>query len=283
MRADADVERARTLLGGFSGDEGLSHTKTLSDVQSGIIERIARLIDPSIHTGSQQKKLFLSIVIKSLVVLAIAIFLKSTLPIFLILTLPVLERLKSKRKIFKRAEAFERDYTALLLSLASSVRTGMDPMAALSKSATLFSSKSVVKEELETLNGDIERGVNEENIIRGFAQSVAHPDIDLFRSALILARKEGSSLGECLQRLAKVTRQRQSFRRKISSAVAMQKMSAMGVAACVILIGAIQFSSNKEGVLMALRDPVGIKMFIVGIALVFGGLWYMLRLGTTRI
>lgn len=188
-----------------------------------------------------------------------------------------------KRAVIVRAQAFERDYTALLVSLASAVRTGSDPMQALVAARGLFPSGSVVRGELQRLHAALEGGAGEESAIGSFAASVAHPDVQLFRTAFILARREGSSLAGCLQRLTRVTRQRQSFRRKIRAAVALQKLSALGIAGCAIFIAGIQWVSNPAAVQSALADPMGVKLLSLGALLVVIGLIWMLNMSKTRI
>lgn len=191
--------------------------------------------------------------------------------------------LSLSRRVYKRAEAFEKDYTALLLSLASAVRTGLDPLIALSGSDKLFAPESEVAREVVKTRQGVEQGMVEEEALRKFASTIDHPDIGLFRTAFILARKEGASLGECLQRLARVTRQRQSFRRKVKSAVAMQKLSAFGIAGCTVAIGIIQWVGNPQAIITAFSHPVGFKLLIAGFTLVALGLIWMLRMARARI
>jgi len=183
--------------------------------------------------------------------------------------------IKIKRSIFNRAELFERDYTALLVSLAASVRTGMDPLVALSSSAELFSKDSEMYKELEIMRKSISAGVSEDRLIMSFADTINHPDIGLFRTALLIARKEGGSLASCLQRLTKVTRQRQSFRRKIRSAVAMQKLSAFGIASCTVLIGVFQAITNYAALKNAYNHPMGFKIIAASVGAVILGLVWM--------
>jgi tight adherence protein B len=188
-----------------------------------------------------------------------------------------------QRRAFKRAEGFERDYTALLLSLASGVRTGLDPIVALSRSNELFDTTSELGKELKRLRDQIDQGESEEAVISTFAADVNHPDVRLFRAAFILSRREGSSLAECLQRLAKVTRQRQSFRRKVRSAVAMQRLSAFGIGACCVIMGIIQTVANPKGFQDAWNHPLGHKALTVGILLLAAGLFWMIRLTRSKL
>lgn len=188
-----------------------------------------------------------------------------------------------KRRVFARAEAFERDYPAFLISLASSIRTGLDPLSALMQSERLFGRKSIVRSEILKLKDCIGKGETEESSVRQFGRHIAHPDIELFRTAFILARREGSSLAPCLQRLTKVIRQRQSFRRKIKAAVAMQKLSSLGIAGCTIFIGVIQAVMNPQALQDAIADPMGFKALVAGGLLILTGLVWMMQLASAKI
>lgn len=191
--------------------------------------------------------------------------------------------LRRRRNRFVHREAFERDYPTLLIALASSVRAGLDPLVAIISARSLFPRESALRAELERFAEAIEAGLDEGLAIREFARSVQHPDVELLRTAYLLARREGSSLGECLHRLARVTRQRQSFRRKMRGAVAMQRLSAIGIAGCAILIALFQGVTNSRGVVEAISDPRGVAALSIGAALMLGGLLWMFHLVRARI
>ena len=214
---------------------------------------------------------------------ALSFFMHSLVPLLVSFICLVTLYLTIARRAFRRTEGFERDYTALLLSLASSVKSGIDPLSALADAHKLFAEKSEMKGELRAFLALVESGRSEDDAVREFAATINHPDLPLFRSAFLLARKEGSSLAECLQRLARVTRQRQSFRRKIRAAVAMQKLSALGIVVCCLCIGLVQFVSNPAGFQKAIHQPAGAKLMVVGSTLMVLGIWWMMRITRSRI
>ena len=209
--------------------------------------------------------------------------LRHPLPLLLCLCGVGIEYGVLKKKSHARAERFERDYTALLLSLASSSKSGIDPGSSLAQAERLFAKTSVIREELRKYNDAIARGTSEEVALSHFGATVAHPDIPLFREAFLLARREGSSLSESLHRLARVTRARQSFRRKSASAVAMQKLSAFGIVACCLAIGLFQLISNPQGFLDTWHHPMGQRLLGFGLGLITFGLCWMLRLCRVRL
>ncbi len=184
---------------------------------------------------------------------------------------------------FSAIEGFERDYPAFLIALAASIRTGLDPLSAMVGLKDLFPATSSLGRELVTVASVIEAGDTEDAAIAAFGAEIAHPDLPLFRSAFLLARREGSSLGDCLERLASVTRARQSFRRKTKAAVAMQRLSAFGIAACAVLIGIMQATANFEAMKLAFSHPVGSRLLVVGALLVALGLSWMLHITRSRV
>jgi tight adherence protein B len=188
-----------------------------------------------------------------------------------------------KRAAFERAERFERDYPSMLIAIASSVRTGSDPLIAMQQARNLFAPDTEVHRELEQFAVRVERGDSEESSIRHFGSTIDHPDIALFRAAFLLSRKEGSSLGKCLHRLARVTRNRQSFRRKVRAAVAMQKLSSFGIAGCALLIVGFQAVASQEALVRALEHPLGSRMLGAALCLVLAGLIGMLRMSRAKI
>ncbi|MCB0329437.1 MAG: type II secretion system F family protein [Bdellovibrionales bacterium] len=186
-------------------------------------------------------------------------------------------------KAAERQSNFDRDYAALLLSLSSGLKTGLDPLIALCKSVELFREDSVIRGELAAVERTLGEGKTEDEAIDAFGRTVRHPDVKLFRMAFKLARKEGASLSLCLQRLARVTRQRQSFRRKTRGAVAMQKLSAFGIALCTVMIGIIQGASNGQALVDAFANPMGRVLLIGGLSLVLTGIVWMLNMSKLRV
>jgi Flp pilus assembly protein TadB len=151
------------------------------------------------------------------------------------------------------------------------------------KSADLFPKASEVRRAILKLKTELDSGCAEEAAFGRFAEDIRHPDIGLFSTAMVLARREGSSLGGCLERLAKVTRHRQSFRRKARSAVAMQRLSALGLAGIAVLIVGMQFIGNPDSLHSALSTEFGRRALLIGALAIGGGIIWMLRLARTKV
>lgn len=280
-----NLERTQELLSGYlyapnseQEKKSAGHEEELS-----FIRNISPILTYAALGGRQLRVILWRIVFELVAIVVVALLTTEFLMLALIPAALFFEYYFIRLRAYRRSESFEKDYTALLLSLASGVRTGLDPLVALSQSELLFMEKSEVRTELKKLNDNIGRGLPEERVIAAFGDTLDHPDIQLFRTAFILARKEGAGLAECLQRLARVTRQRQSFRRKVKSAVAMQKLSALGIAGCAIGIGLVQFVANPKAVHEALAHPFGFKLLVIGLTLIIIGVIWMMRLTRSRI
>jgi Flp pilus assembly protein TadB len=280
ISSNFETERARRLVG-FPLEPAVAGAPE-GDASAGVTD-LPGFLRYSGLTGEQ----LLAACLKSLAAVGAcclaSLLMSNLIPMLLALGILGFQYLQLKRRVFQRAEAFEKDYPAMLLSLASAIRTGLDPLVALLQSEKLFGEKSVLRVELKNLKEAIDRGEAEEPALRALGSTIEHPDIRLFTTAFILARREGSSLAACLQRLTRVTRQRQSFRRKMRAAVAMQRLSSFGIAGCTLVIGVIQALANPQSFKEAFNDPVGIKAFSLGIFLIGAGLLWMIRMTRAKI
>ena len=195
----------------------------------------------------------------------------------------ILQYFKLNKKRAQRMFSFERDYPALLIALASSVRSGADALEAMSRTQELFTKNSEVRRELETFTINLQSGMKRDEAIRLFASDIPHPDIRLFTTALLLNQREGASLGDCLHRLTRVIRQRQSFRRKTKAAVAMQKLSAVGIVVAFVIIVSMLASMNPDAFKTALSTKLGKALIFSGLGLTTLGAVWMTRLVKTRL
>jgi len=175
--------------------------------------------------------------------------------------------------------AVDRDLPALFTSVASSVRAGIDPVSALLGAREYLQKGSPLVRELEQLRDRLSNGDEEEEALEAFLSIYGSQEGELFKRCLILSRRHGSSLADPLHRITKVVRQRQSFRRKVAAALAMHRMSAIGIALCAVAMGTLQLGMNPRAFDVALNHPVGGVLLIVGGALIVTGVAWMMVMG----
>ena len=173
----------------------------------------------------------------------------------------------------------ERDLPALLTSIASSVRAGIDPLAAVIAAHEYLPRGSILSKELEQVGHALSEGRDEEMVLEQFLAVYRNQEAELFKRCLILSRRHGGALAESLHRITKVARQRQSFRRKTRAALAMHRMSAIGIALCAGAMGTLQLTMNPRSVDLAVSHPVGGKLLAVGGALIALGIIWMMMMG----
>ncbi|HMO01611.1 MAG TPA: type II secretion system F family protein [Oligoflexia bacterium] len=173
---------------------------------------------------------------------------------------------------------FARDYPALLTAVTSSVKTGLDPLEALLSAENQFSDSPVAL-EIKKVALAIEAGATSEQALAGFASDIDHPDVPSFITALVLGTVEGAPVADSLNRLLRVTRQRESFRRKTRSALASQRLSAIGASVAVALMATFQFFTNKEGVIRVYQSQSGFAALVCGGSLIGFGLIWMFSMG----
>lgn len=176
--------------------------------------------------------------------------------------------------------AIDRDLPALLTAVASSVRAGMDPLSALLGARDYFPKETVLVQEIERIRQGLREGRDEEALLEGFLALYDSRDGDLFKGCLILSRRHGGSLADPLHRITRVVRQRQSFRRKTKAALAMHRMSAIGIALCAVAMGALQCGMNPQSLVLAFHHPIGGKILCGGLVFIATGLGWMLSIGS---
>lgn len=183
----------------------------------------------------------------------------------------------------RAALEFERDYPTFLLSLASSVRAGLDPLAAILTTREVFPVSSPIHQEIARTEELIIEGEPELSALERFAENVPHPDLPLFRATLAIAVREGGPIGPSLERLARVTRRRQAFRQRARGAVAMQRLSAFGIVGSAISILVFQLTTARTQIIQAISHPIGSVAYLLGAFFLVCGISWLLLLTRSRV
>ena len=77
--------------------------------------------------------------------------------------------------------AIERDLPALLTTVASSVRAGMDPLSALLGARDYFPRDTLIVHEIERIKQGLHEGRDEEELLEGFLSLYGNRDGELFK------------------------------------------------------------------------------------------------------
>ena len=141
-----------------------------------------------------------------------------------------------QRRIETRAKRFAEDYPSILLAMASSLKAGMTPIAALERAVKLLPEGNIAREEVEKLLGDLWRYSSKEVAISRFASGIRLPEISLFRDAFLLVLEHGGRFAPTLERLARVSRERSILIRSAGVSTASMKLTGNSVLAITPIV-----------------------------------------------
>ena len=233
--------------------------------------------------GIRARDLVRAIVISTMVASVVCVYGGLDRGLGMVLLCVLIGVFHARQRFVRRRTALDRDLPALLTSLASSVRAGIDPITALLSAAEYLPQETPLVEELSRLKHRLKSGGDETAELEAFLSHWRHPDTELFKRCLILSRKHGSSLGEPLHRITRVVRQRHSFRRKTKAALAMHRLSAFGIALCAVVIGIVQGLMNKQALITSIHHPLGSKLLLIGVVLICLGVGWMVLMGSEEV
>ena len=261
----------RTLLASYQ-QEGVSTPRSLTPPQA----KLSRLLAQAQIAPQWMQRSGIAVVVMTLLASVIGGY-RSGSAMLLLGGFVVFSHIGFRAR--RNRTVIDRDLPALLTSVASSVRAGMDPLSALVEAREYFPKGALLVQEIEKLRKGLAEGRDEEDLVGEFLALYGNQDAELFRRCLILSRRHGGSLGEPLHRITRVVRQRQSFRRKTRAALAMHRMSAIGIALCAAAMTALQCAMNPQSLELSIHHPIGSKLLVGGILLIVTGLGWMLRMG----
>jgi|GEM_PF-1726533 len=195
-------------------------------------------------------------IIVSLIFFSLAYtYLRTVMQIVSIFTGPILVNGWINRRIRKRAQKFDNDFSQFLLSVVGMLKTGLNTVQALQAASESLDDDSLVKKEVELMIERVRLGIPEENSIGAFGEDIHQPEIELFVQALILSRRIGGTLSDTLDRLSKQVRKRQTFNRAASSAVSQQSGSIWVIIGIVVAVEVYMYFIAPKMVVGAWTHP----------------------------
>jgi Flp pilus assembly protein TadB len=166
---------------------------------------------------------------------------------------------------------FEEEYLSFLSILVSELRCGLGLLEAINFSREYLPPHGELSNQLKNLLARVSNGENLPHVIQDFARN-SYPDLQLFRSTILLALEQGASLVPCLIRLRKFTNERQVVRRRLQSAVAAQKISAIGIVFALLSIVGFQVLSDPSVWELLSRSFMGQMVLLLSSGLVGVGI-----------
>jgi tight adherence protein B len=172
----------------------------------------------------------------------------------------------------KRREKLESQLVDGITTLASGVRAGLS----LIQSMELLEKNSVgpIHQEFAQLNREYQMGLDLNQSMRMTANRIGSTNYRLLFTALEMHRRRGGDAGESLDRIAESIREIQRLEGKLDALTAQGRIQARMMAAMPIIIVAILYTIDPDGVTMLFVEPLGrIVLFGAAVCIVVGFLW----------
>ncbi len=209
-----------------------------------------------------RRVIFLTIIVTTLSFFTYRLIGLFLLPYFL------LELFLLKLLCIHRTKSFDKDYPTFLRAFAQCLRSGSIRLEALKKSVELIEDASLLKKEVLNIFEDISNGIPEDQAIFNFGKSINNNEINLFRSIFLLSKAKGSSLYECLQKLAALSSKRKSIRKRISNALALQRLTGVLIIFAAIICNFMLIATGQFNFNELFSDPFYSKLLILGFSLI---------------
>lgn len=156
-------------------------------------------------------------------------------------------------------------------------------MAGMEAASERLGPDSLLRMEVVRMLERLRFGVNEDFAIGSFAESVDHPDIELFVQAMLLSKQVGGSLSNTLERLARQARRRAQFREQAQAAVGQQRGSVWAILAIVALVQTMLYFQMPDVILAGLRSDIGFVVWQVAFLIAWFAVWLIGRITKIKV
>lgn len=176
----------------------------------------------------------------------------------------------------RRMKKFEEQLPDALDMIARSLRAGHALSGGLEMAGQEFS-EPLGPEFARTVR-QITFGVNLERALRNMSERVDCADLKFLVVSVMIQRESGGNLGEIMENIARIIRERFQLRGKIRTLAAEGKFSAIILIALPFLIALALFFVNPDYIKELINDTKG-RMIIAGAIVMMGvGVYFMKRI-----
>ncbi len=135
--------------------------------------------------------------------------------------------------------------------------------------------------EFKQMSRQTQLGISFGEVLNGFRERLAVPEVHYLAMALIIQRETGGHLIKILDQLAALMRRRVAFSGKLKAVTAESRFTALFIGALPLSYIAYRLIFNRAGMNFFLHDPTGNLIFKTSLALIFTGmalLKYLMRI-----
>ncbi len=182
-------------------------------------------------------------------------------------------------KAESRALEFSNDYPELLQSMSSALKSGHSAQTALEHASKLLPEDNPVGQEVKTLLSELHKGTHQQKAVAAFAADRDVPELSLFRNAFLLVLDDGGKFSPTLQRLARISRERDNLKNSVKVSTATMKITG-NILLLVCPLVVLMVSARSENFWSELsNNTLSSGIFSTGVILVFFGYFSLRNMG----
>ena len=188
-----------------------------------------------------------------------------------------------QRRVTRRALSFMSDFPTVVLAMATNLKAGLEPYAALRRAVQFFPDNTIVRQEVDSFFARIERGVQRDEALAEFAIRIQLPELCLFRQGLSLVLENGGRFAATLERIARVSRDRAELLQRAQVSTATMRMTAYTLLfVAPVVLSIVAHRTNNFWQIIA-HHPVAHTLAMTGVFLIVGSFLVLRRLSALAV
>jgi tight adherence protein B len=168
----------------------------------------------------------------------------------------------------KRRERLERQLVDGITTLSSGVRAGLNLVQSIEM--LVNNALAPIRQEFAQLLREYQMGVNLNHAMRHTADRIGSSHYRLLFTALEMHRRRGGNTADSLDRICDAVREIQRLEGQLDAVTAGSRYQAYSIALMPVVLLAILYMVNPEGVSFLFVDPVGRILLLATAALIVG-------------
>lgn len=160
-----------------------------------------------------------------------------------------------ERRRTKRLQQIDEQLSESLSIMSSGLKSGLN----IPQTFILLEDQmnEPIKEEFAKINQDLRLGENLATALGNFSERIPSQDVELFVSAVLIARRTGGNLSTILDNISGTVRSRVALKREIIAKTAMSRMSSLILSASPGVMFILLYLVNRTYISKLLNNPLG--------------------------
>lgn len=221
---------------------------------TGIQMKIEELFMMSVLSGFFSLVIFWSVTGDFLFSLVIGLVVVGVVPYYLV---------ETRRKA--RLQKIDEQLAEALTLMSSGLRAGESVPQAFQTMEQQMDPP--ISEEWARINGELRLGEPLDKVLTNFRNRIPSQDVDMFVSAVLIARQSGGDLAEVLDNISATIQDRISLKREVIAKTSMARISSLVLSLAPGLMFVVLYVVNPDYINGVLEHPMGAPLLVVALVL----------------